>query len=153
MSYINIEKFLPLRSDVEHNTIHWSRQGDTTDEKSDEDDVREDGREVGHLPRARHAFPEREEEQDVARGQATDQTEYCSQFHQLFMSSLFKQMCFVLINDKNHLRSSVPCLQTSLYRSLWVVYQVHWPLITGRPNGLGSQGSCKVYRSLFTDPP
>jgi len=35
-----------------------------------------------------------------------------------------------IINDKNHLRSSEPCLQTSLYRLLWVVYQVPRPLIT-----------------------
>jgi len=60
---------------------------------------------------------------------------------------------FSIINDKNHQRSSVPCLQTSLYRSLWVEYQVHWPLITGHPSGLGSHGSCKVYWSLFTDSP
>jgi len=60
----------------------------------------------------------------------------------------------LLLNDFfHHLRSSVPCLQqTSLYRLLWVVYQVHRPLSTGHPCGLGSQGSCKVYRSLFTDP-
>ncbi len=31
---------------------------------------------------------------------------------------------------KSHLRSSVPCLQTSLYRSLWVVHQVHRPKFT-----------------------
>ncbi len=49
-----------------------------------------------------------------------------------------------IINDKNHLRSSVPCLQASLYRSLWVVYQVHRPPFTGCPSGLGNQVSCKV---------
>jgi len=33
------------------------------------------------------------------------------------------------------------------------VYQVHKLLITGHPSGLlGSQGSCKVYQLLFTDP-
>jgi len=58
---------------------------------------------------------------------------------------------------KNHLRSSVPCLQTSIYRSLWVEYQVHWPLITGCPSGLGSQGSnlqslpISLYRSPIAD--
>jgi len=31
-------------------------------------------------------------------------------------------------------------------------YQVHIPLITGCPCWLGSQGSFKVYQSLFTDP-
>jgi hypothetical protein len=27
------------------------------------------------------------------------------------------------------------------------------PLFTGHPSGLGNKGRCKVYRSLFTDPP
>jgi len=49
--------------------------------------------------------------------------------------------------DKNNLRSSVLCLQTSLYRSLWAVYQVYRPLSAGRPSGLGNQGTRKVYRS------
>ena len=31
--------------------------------------------------------------------------------------------------------------------------QVHRPLFTGRPSGLGVQGKCQVYRSLFIDPP
>jgi hypothetical protein len=30
--------------------------------------------------------------------------------------------------------------------------QVHRPLFSGRPSGLGIQGNCQVYRSLFTDP-
>ena len=86
-TYINVEELLPLRSNVEHDAVDWSGQGDSTDEKSDEDDVGENGREVGHLTRARHALPEREEQQDVARSQATDQTEYCCQFHQQFTST------------------------------------------------------------------
>ncbi len=47
----------------------------------------------------------------------------------------------------------VPCLQNSLYRLLLVVYQVHRPLITSYPSGLGNQGSCKVYQALFTGTP
>jgi len=44
--------------------------------------------------------------------------------------------------------------KTALFTGRFLVeYQVHWPLITGRPIWLGSQGSCKVYQSLFTDPP
>ncbi len=57
-----------------------------------------------------------------------------------------------IINYKNHLRSIVPCSQTSLYRMLCAEHQVHRPLITGCPCGLGSQDSCKIYWSLFTDP-
>jgi hypothetical protein len=30
--------------------------------------------------------------------------------------------------------------------------QVHRPLFTGCPSGLGIQGKCQVYQSLFTDP-
>ncbi len=37
-----------------------------------------------------------------------------------------------------HLRSNVLCLQTCLYRSLWVVYHVHRPIFTGCPCGLNS---------------
>jgi hypothetical protein len=47
---------------------------------------------------------------------------------------------------------SVPSSQTSLYGLLWVVYQVHRPLIIGCLSGSGSQDSCKNYLSLFTDP-
>jgi hypothetical protein len=75
-TYIDIKELLPLRCDVEHDAVDRSGQGDTADEQSDEDDVGEDGREVGHLPRARHALPEREEEHDIARGQASDQTKH-----------------------------------------------------------------------------
>ncbi len=39
-----------------------------------------------------------------------------------------------IINDKNHLKSSVPCLQTSLSQT-------------------GNLGTCKIYRSFFTDTP
>jgi hypothetical protein len=35
---------------------------------------------------------------------------------------------------------------------LWGEYHVHRPFFTGRPSGLGSQGKCQVYLSLFTDP-
>ncbi len=59
----------------------------------------------------------------------------------------------LLVVRSQPLRSSVPCLQTSLYNSLWVVYQVHRPFFTGCPSGLGNEDSCKVYQSLFTDPP
>jgi hypothetical protein len=52
-----------------------------------------------------------------------------------------------IINDKNHLRSSVPCLQTSLYRSLCVVYQVHRPLITGCPSGQLQSLQISLYRA------
>ncbi len=47
----------------------------------------------------------------------------------------------------------VPCSQISLYRLLWGEYHVHRPLFTGCHSGLGVQGKCQVYRSLFTDPP
>jgi hypothetical protein len=30
---------------------------------------------------------------------------------------------------------------------------VHRPPFTGHPSGLGIQGKCQVYQSLFTDPP
>jgi len=33
------------------------------------------------------------------------------------------------------------------------MYLVHRPLLTGHTGELGSQGSSKVYQSLFTDPP
>jgi hypothetical protein len=33
-----------------------------------------------------------------------------------------------------------------------VLLQVHRPLFTGHPSGLGSQGKCQVYQSPFTDP-
>ncbi len=42
---------------------------------------------------------------------------------------------------------------TSLYKSLWGEYHVHRPIFTGCPSGLGVQGKCQVYQSLFTDPP
>ncbi len=48
------------------------------------------------------------------------------------------------------LRSSVPCLQTSLYRLIWIVYQVHRPLITGHPSGLGELQSLPI--SLYRSP-
>ena len=58
-TYINVKELLPLRSDVEHDAVDWSGQGDSTYEKSDEDDVGKNSREVGHFPRARNALPER----------------------------------------------------------------------------------------------
>ncbi len=72
-----------------------------------------------------------------------------------FLPVEIPQYVMTIINDKNHLWSSVPCIQTSLQVCFgyWVLYQVHRPLITGRPSGLGNQGSCKVYHLLFTDPP
>jgi hypothetical protein len=54
---------------------------------------------------------------------------------------------------ENHLGRRVPSSQTSLYRSLWREYHVHRPLFTGCSSGLGIQGKCQVYWSLFTDPP
>ncbi len=50
-----------------------TRQGDAANEERDEHDVRKDGGEVGHLPGTGYAFPEGEEEHDVAGGQAADQ--------------------------------------------------------------------------------
>ncbi len=47
-----------------------TRQGDAANEEGDEHDVRKDGGEVGHLPGTGDAFPEGEEEHDVAGGQA-----------------------------------------------------------------------------------
>ncbi len=49
---------------------------------------------------------------------------------------------------ENHLGRRVPSSQTSLYRLLWGKCNVHRPLFTGRPSGLGVQGKCQVYRSL-----
>ncbi len=49
-----------------------TRQGDAANEERDEHDVRKDGGEVGHLPGTGDAFPEGEEEHDVAGGQAAD---------------------------------------------------------------------------------
>jgi hypothetical protein len=54
---------------------------------------------------------------------------------------------------ENYLGRRVPSSQTSLYRSLWGECHVHRPLFTGRPSGLGVQGKCQVYPSLFIDPP
>ncbi len=59
----------------------------------------------------------------------------------------------ITITGCNHLRSSAPCLLTSLYRLLWGEHQVHRPHFTGRPSGLGVMGSCKFYRLLLTGPP
>ncbi len=72
---------------------------------------------------------------------------------QLFFLPLDIPQDVTIINDKNHRRIFVPSLQTSLYRILYVDYQVEGPLITGHSSWLGSQGSCKVYQSLVTDPP
>jgi hypothetical protein len=84
--------------------------------------------------------------------------------------------------EKSHLERRVLSSQASLYRLLWGEYHVHRPLFTGCfgestmfkglslqvalgrvhvhrplftgcPRGLGIQGKCQVYQSLFTDPP
>ena len=72
---LHVEELAPLRSDVEQDSLHGSRQGEALDQESDEDDVGEDGGDVRHLPRAGHALPEREEEECPAGGQAGQELE------------------------------------------------------------------------------
>ncbi len=59
-------------------------------------------------------------------------------------TSTFLSSCgdVTIINDKNHLWSNVPCLQTSIYKALWLEYKfIDLSLKVAL-----------VYQSLFTDP-
>lgn len=67
-----IRKFLPLRRDEVPNPSTSSRQGNSSDEKNHQHDVRERGREVHHLEKPPTWGQEGADTRDVTKGASTE---------------------------------------------------------------------------------
>lgn len=76
MSYLGSQDFIPLGSDEEEDSVDGAVQRHSADEQSQQNDVREDGREISGFARWGHTFHQDESDNDPGEKQTQGQSPF-----------------------------------------------------------------------------